>query len=379
MRSHRPSGGGRPTGGGGHRRQRSSLMHFLNAGMNADLSQLVDILSPTHDDSHTSLGFAQFLDDFSRTSTGAPMPRDSTSSLSGQMMPPRGSASSISAFPRDSSSSLSGGQVPRASTTSLAGHFQFVGNSTSSTSYSSGQLQFPRGSHSSASFPAGQVPFSGSSSGGGSAAFPGSSNGSAGFPGNLQFPRDDGSSLSGHAQRESTGSLISLSSLGTPSPPPLHMSPKLRMLTELHRYTNTCLGATRYHKIKYSLIEIGGSANFEELKPAVNEYLRLVSVSAGSTLDQQLVCSIFERLIYLLSTKTDRVRTFEFLRSEFNKALLDKCTPFIDLIFDSLPKDLFKIRKKRGESTLSAASVSAYDSQTLGHVSDMIMLADDSG
>merc|ERR1719305_731190 len=217
MRSHRPSGGGRPTGGGGHRRQRSSLMHFLNAGMNADLSQLVDILSPTHDDSHTSLGFAQFLDDFSRPSTGAPMPRDSTSSLSGQMMPPRGSASSISAFPRDSSSSLSGGQVPRASTTSLAGHFQFVG----------------------------------SSSGGGSAAFPGSSNGSAGFPGNLQFPRDDGSSLSGHAQRESTGSLISLSSLGTPSPPPLHMSPKLRMLTELHRYTNTCLGATRYHKIKH--------------------------------------------------------------------------------------------------------------------------------
>lgn len=379
-RSHRPSGGGRPTGGHGHRRQRSSLMHFLNAGMNADLSQLVDILSPTQDDSHTSLGFAQFLDDFSRTSTGAPMPRDSTSSLSGHMMPPRGSASSISAFPRDSSSSLSGGQVPRASTNSLAGHFQFVGNSTSSTSYSSGQLKFPRGSNSSTSFPAGQVPFSGSSSGGGSGAFPGSSGGSAGFPGNLQFPRDDDSSLSGRAQRESTGSLISLSSLGTPSPPPLHMPPKLRMLTELHRYTSNCsLGTINYNRIKNSLIEIGGPANFEELKPAISEYLRLVTLSSGSTLDQQLVCSIFERLIYLLNTKTDRGRTYDFLRSEFNKALLDKCTPFIDLIFASLPKDLFKIRKKHGESTLSAASVSAYDSQTMGTISDMMLLADDSG
>lgn len=343
-RGDTPSRRTRPSGGGGHRRQRSSLMHFLNAGMNTDLTQLVDILSPSADDNPTSLGFAQFLDDFSRT--GASMPRDSSSSLSGPHFP----RDSVNSLPRNSTSSFSG-QIPRNSLSSFnPGPLNFGQNSTSTSSSSSANSSFPGRNI--------QFPMRNSTSSA-------SASTSTSFPPQLQFnpPRDSTSSLGHIHPRDSTSSFVSLDSTSslTPSPPAQptqHMAPKLRMLTELHRYTSINPAASNYQRIKTSLIEIGGSANFLELKPAINEYLRLVRESTGSTVfEQQLVVSIFERLIFLLHKKTSHPVALATLRAEFNNSLVDKCASFVQLIFDSLPKNLFKVRSKR-DVLLTGASAS---------------------
>merc|ERR1711937_919741 len=131
----------------------------------------------------------------------------------------------------------------------------------------------------------------------------------------------------------------SLGSIGAPSPP--HMTPpKLRMLSDLHRLTCTNPGQCNYNRIKASLLESGSAADFQELKPAINEYLRLVRVYSGSSVDQQLVVTIFERLIYLMKVKTQHRLILETLATEFKHTLVQRCASFIHLIFAALPLDI---------------------------------------
>ena len=310
------------TPGGGHRRQRSSLMHFINASMNADLNQLRDVLSPSHDDSQNNLGFAQFLED----------------------LPRHGSATN--SIPRDSASSLTGAFAPRDSTSSLTGRIQ-------STS-----LPFSAQKSSSGSGTSSLLPFVTSSSGSGS----GSGNLNSSFPGNFSFPLnvsttasmstsfpsqfnigiESTSSLGVRPQPDSTNSFLSLGSVGAPSPP--HLTPKYHMLTELHRLTCTNPGQCSYQRIKTTLIEVGNATDYEELKPAITEYLRLVHTCAGSSVDQQLIVTIFERLVFLMRAQTPHRTVLTTLANEFKDSLVERCAPFIHLIFSALTKDTFSAR-----------------------------------
>ena len=329
----------RPRPSGGHRRQRSSLMHFINAGMNTDLSQLVDILSTPQDDNQSSnLDFGQFLDDFSRTPPANSIPPDSMSSLSNTFQA-RDSISSLSritsaALPFGLSNSSSGGS----GTTGFAGTMPYLTSSSGSGSGSgsgnmnssfAGNFSFPLNVSATPSM-------------------------STSFPGQFNIGIDSNSTL--RAQRDSTNSFVSLGSFGAPSPPVLKMTPKLKILSTLHRLTCTNPSQCNYNRIKLALLEVASEADYLELKPAIQEYLRLIRVNAGSSVDQQLVVTIFERLIYLLRARTNHPTVLETLAAEFKHALVHKCAPFIHSVFSAIPMNISSARARIEPSVPASAA-----------------------